>query len=65
MVRRWLTTPSYLKELAAPPHAGDPDAIFAATERHIDHLHALSEDVFGEFIRRFYRTRRRLALASR
>ena len=65
LIRRWLQTPSYLKELEAQPDAGGASGILAATERHIERLHALSGAVFGEFIRRFYQTRRRIALASR
>jgi len=65
LIRRWLTTPSYLKELEEQPDAGDAATLLAATEKHIGRLHTLSEAVFGEFIRRFYQTRRRVALASR
>lgn len=65
LIRRWLATPSYIEELAGAPEAGGPAAILAATERHMARLNALSRAVFGEFIGRFYRRRRRVALASR
>jgi GMP synthase (glutamine-hydrolysing) len=65
LIRRWLATPSYLRELAAQRGSRDARSILADTERHIDRLHAMSRGVFGEFIRRFYHTRRRVPLPSR
>jgi GMP synthase (glutamine-hydrolysing) len=64
LIQRWLRNAEYRGELTAPADAG-PEQIREQTIRHIHRAHALSRNVFGEFIERFYRWRRRRALPSR
>ncbi len=65
LIERWLRSPVHLRELAELGTAVDSERILADTSRFIDRATALSEAVFGEFIERFYRRRRRVALPSR
>lgn len=65
LIERWLQTPVHLRELAKLGSTVDPQRILADTTRYIARATALSSVFFGEFIERFYRRRRRVALPSR
>ena len=65
LIERWLRTPVHVRELRALGNAIDPLRIQAQTRRYIGRAQVLSREVFGSFIRRFYRRKRRIALPSR
>jgi GMP synthase (glutamine-hydrolysing) len=65
LIRRWLTTPVHQRELAQAPGLTNPARLLEETELYMPRSRSLSEQVFGEFINRFYRLRRRAALPSR
>jgi GMP synthase (glutamine-hydrolysing) len=64
LIERWLRTPQYLAELAEGGGM-TADDVHRQTLRFAHRSTALSTAVFGEFIRRFYAWRRRIALPSR
>jgi GMP synthase (glutamine-hydrolysing) len=65
LIERWLQTPVMRNELAELRPRLRPDEILADTKRYFDRAAALGDEVFGEFLSRFYRRRRRVALPSR
>lgn len=65
LIRRWLGTPAYRRELAAIGNAADTDSIMRQTRALMGRTEALSDAVFGAFIEHFYRWRRRHPLPSR
>jgi len=65
LIERWLRTPVHVRELAKLEGQIDPQRILEETERNIVRSKQLSAEFFGEFIERFYRLRRRVALPSR
>lgn len=65
LIRRWLALPVHQRELSRAPALADPHRLLRETEQHMPRATALSGAVFGEFIQRFYRVRRRTALPSR
>jgi GMP synthase (glutamine-hydrolysing) len=65
LIRRWLSVPEHLAELAERGVVVDERGTLAETERHLPRATALGRQVFGEFIERFYQLRRRRAQPSR
>jgi GMP synthase (glutamine-hydrolysing) len=63
MVERWLGVESLRKEMAE--HGFDPDAIRAATKKHIARSELLARRVFSTFIERFASKARKVVLPSR
>ena len=53
MILRWLKVPENRQEIAELHSSVDPEHIHAATARHIERLHELSDQTFGEFITLF------------
>lgn len=53
MILRWLKVPENRYEIATLQNGMDPDQIHAATAPHIERLHELSNQTFGEFISLF------------
>ena len=64
LIQRWLSNPQQLESIRKR-HPLDVDAVSTQTGRQISQATELGRRVFGEFIERFYRWRRRLALPSR
>lgn len=64
LIQRWLRSPQQLESIRKR-HSLDIDAVSEQTGRQIARASELGRRVFGEFIERFYRWRRRLALPSR
>ena len=65
LIERWLATPAMRDELDELSESTSAERIRAETQRHIVRAMRLSHDVFGAFIERFFRWRRRRALPSR
>ncbi|HEY5624007.1 MAG TPA: gamma-glutamyl-gamma-aminobutyrate hydrolase family protein [Gammaproteobacteria bacterium] len=65
LIERWLRTPVHVRELAKLDGEIDPKRILAETASYMERSKRLSAEFFGEFIGRFYRLRRRVALPSR
>ena len=65
LIERWLETPVHVREIEELAGAVDPSRILADTRRYISRAQALSHELFGTFIQRFYNRRRRIALPSR
>ena len=65
LIERWLATPAMRDELDELRESTSAERIRAETQRHIVRAMRLSQDVFGAFIERFFRWRRRRALPSR
>jgi GMP synthase (glutamine-hydrolysing) len=65
LIERWLGTPALKRELAELSDGGDASLIMQQTRAFIGRSGELSEAVFGAFIERFYRWRRRHSLPSR
>jgi GMP synthase (glutamine-hydrolysing) len=65
LIERWLGTPALKRELAELSDGGDASLIMQQTRAFIGRSGELSEAVFGAFIERFYRWRRRHPLPSR
>ncbi|MGI9258513.1 MAG: type 1 glutamine amidotransferase [Gammaproteobacteria bacterium] len=65
LIERWLKTPVHMRELARLEGAIDPQVIIEDTTCYMARAMQLSQEFFGEFIERFYRLRRRVALPSR
>jgi GMP synthase (glutamine-hydrolysing) len=65
LIRRWLANPVQQRELASDPALASHAQLLRETEANMPRALALGEAVFGQFIQRFYRLRRRAALPSR
>lgn len=65
LIRRWIASREQVPELANGAVAFDAEAALLATHRHMQRSASLAAGVFGEFIERFFRFRRRRALPSR
>jgi len=65
LIERWLQTPVHVREIEGLAGAIEPHRIQTETRQYIDRAQALSHELFGTFIQRFYNRRRRIALPSR
>jgi GMP synthase (glutamine-hydrolysing) len=65
LIRRWVDAPQHRHELSELGIALDDAATMAESDKLLPRAAELGEAVFGEFINRFYRFRRRRALVSR
>ena len=61
LIRRWLSVPVHLAELAELNGKVDPDAIWSETRSHIGRLKQLSERTFREFVAQLGARKRRPA----
>ena len=50
LIRRWMTSPAHVEELAASGLEATPETILAETTRHLDTARALADRVFGNWL---------------
>jgi len=65
LIERWLETPVHVREIQGLAGAIHPHQIRADTRLYVERAQALSHELFGTFIQRFYNRSRRIALPSR
>ncbi len=65
LIRRWIGAHDQVPELDTGGAPFDAEAALLATHRHMQRARSLAQQVFGEFIGRFFSFRRRRALPSR
>jgi GMP synthase (glutamine-hydrolysing) len=65
LIDRWVSTPTSIQGARRHGFRIDREAALAASDRYLPAAGRLASDVFGAFITRFYRFRRRLAHVSR
>jgi GMP synthase (glutamine-hydrolysing) len=65
LISRWLSTPQHLRELQELGIRLDASEVMAECDRYLPRATELGRRLFGAFVERFYRFRRRRAHASR